>query len=46
LFELGPPLQVQPAEMQRPLLLSQLALDGQAAHVAPAAPHWPLDWLA
>jgi len=48
----GPLLHVQPlppsmpAVAQRPLLVSQRWLAEQAAHVAPAMPHWPFDWLA
>jgi hypothetical protein len=31
---------------QRPAVLSQRWLAEQAAHAAPAIPHWPFDWLA
>jgi hypothetical protein len=34
-----------PIATQRPLLVSQRWLAEQAAHVAPAMPHWLFDWL-
>jgi hypothetical protein len=35
-----------PVVTQRPLVPSQCWLPEQAAHDAPAMPHWLFDWLA